>query len=89
MKLWTLEVLNPNSADWEASTHKGAIIVRAETEKAARYQASLKYFIATERVTGEQVKANPWNQSNLVSCNEYSGNRYEIEGSAGVLATET
>jgi hypothetical protein len=85
MKLWILKVLDQKSADWEASTHKGEVIVRAVSENSARNEASKEFFIATKHVKGETVKANPWSQSELVSCNEYSGCEYQVEGQSGVL----
>ena len=37
MPIWTLEPLDVGNPNWEASTYKGKVIVRAETEKKARY----------------------------------------------------
>lgn len=85
MNLWILKVLDSASANWEASTYKGEVIVRASDEISARREASNCFAIATDRNLGEIVKASPWPQAQLVSCEQYSGNEYPIQGEVGVL----
>lgn len=87
MKLWVLNVIDPNAPDWAASTYKGEVIVRAFDEKAARREATNRFFKATSKQSvGEEIKANPWSQQHLVSCEQYSGNEYLTEGENGVLS---
>ncbi len=88
MKIWKLSVLNEESNDWNASTYKGEVFVRAESEHDARMQATLAFAIATERKLGETTAVNPWSQGSLVSCEHVEDERYEVKGNAGVLSPE-
>ena len=47
MPIWTLEPLDLGNPNWEASTHKGRVIIRAENEKKARFLAAKAFGIAT------------------------------------------
>ena len=85
MNLWILKVLDPTAPDWEASTYQGDVVVRASDERTARREASNRFAIATNRNLGEPVKASPWPQAQLVSCEEYSGNECPVQGETGVL----
>ena len=85
MKLWILQVIDNKSLDWEASTYRGEVIVRAVSESSARDEATQRFVIATRRVIGAPVKTTPWSQRELVSCNEYTGHEYQVDGPSGVL----
>ena len=56
MHIWKLSVIDPISSNWEASPHKGDVIVRAESADAARNQAAITFSIATQRKLGEDIK---------------------------------
>ena len=65
--------LTPKQLDhpnWEASTNKSPTTVVASSEVNARREATLKYFKATPRRTGENVRTSPWLNSALVDCTE-------------------
>ncbi len=89
MKIWKLSVLNEESQDWNASTYKGEVFVRAESEQDARMQATLVFAIATKRKLFETTAVNPWSQGSLVSCGPVEDERYEVKGNAGVLSPES
>lgn len=88
MNIWKLSILNDESRDWNASTYKGEVFVRAESEHDARKQATLAFTIATERKLGKTTAVNPWSQGSLVSCESVEDERYEIEGNTRVLSPE-
>lgn len=77
MTVWKLTPIDLNHRDWEASTHRKEVIVRAESEKNARQLATHAFFIATKKVTpGEKVRTNPWSQPTLVSATEVDDSNY-------------
>ena len=47
MPIWTLEPLDLETPNWEASIYKGKVIVRAENERRARFLAAKAFGIAT------------------------------------------
>jgi hypothetical protein len=66
MKIFKLTPSELNENDWRSSTWKADVVVRAPSEKAARWAASLAFNIATPRLPGVPVSINPWRQEKLV-----------------------
>ena len=58
MSIWKLFIANPDSPNWEASTHKGDVIVRAENERQARLVTNQAFTIATKITLGESIKSS-------------------------------
>lgn len=85
MKLWRLEPVKPLSRNWKASTYKGEVIVRAESELEARQIASSAYCIATKVVPGEKVRINPWHYAVDTVCIEYDGHDYDESGKTEIV----
>ncbi len=72
--------------DWEASTYKGTVIVRAPSEKAARWAASLAFNIATQRKhIGERTRINPWRQVDLVEAKTVRDVTWSGQGGIEIL----
>ena len=89
MHIWKLSVIDPSSPNWEASTHKGDVIVRAESADAARNQAAIALSIATQRKLGEDIKYCPWRSDTESSCELLEQSQYVEEGVAEVLSPAT
>ncbi len=85
MNIWKLSIANPDSPNWEASTYKGEVIVRAEDERQARMVTAQAFSIATERIPGESTKYPPWNSSEDTICEIMENSEYTPEGEACVL----
>lgn len=85
MDIWKLTVLDNDSHDWDLSTYKGDLIVRAETEHKARMQATKELGIAAKAKPGHPTRNNPWSQKNVVGCERYSGFEFPKEGDPSVL----
>lgn len=85
MNIWKLNPQNIEDTSWEASTHRSIVIVRAETEKAARMLTANKFAIATSPKLGEQVRTSPWRQQSLVSAVCINDSEYSKDGEARVL----
>lgn len=85
METWKLTVLDNDSHDWDLSTYKGDLIVRAETEHQARMQATNELGIAAQAKPGKPTRINPWSQKDVVGCDRYSGSEFSKEGAPSVL----
>lgn len=88
MKIWKLSIADANSENWSASTFKGNVIVRAETETQARQEAKNQFAIATETVTGQDIRISPWLQQSDTNCSIYETTKYPLEGLQEILETE-
>lgn len=86
MPLWKLEPIDPTDRNWEASTYKRDVIVRAENSGAARLLAAKAYGIATKQVFGEEVKIVPWGYSGLVRTTQMQAtDDYAEDGAQGIV----
>ena len=64
MQIYGLSPVSVDALEWNASTYKGTVLVRAETEDDARQLACDRYWIAT-RTAG---LAPPWARADLVQA---------------------
>jgi hypothetical protein len=85
MQLWKLSVVQPDSDDWRASTYKGKAIIRAPDKSSARRLAGIAFSIASKRIIGQPTPVDPWIQKDLVSCEPFESNEYDIDGSEAIL----
>ncbi len=83
--IWRLKALRLSSPHWEASTYRGDVIVRAETEANARRLATQAFWIATDK-TSLEVPANPWSHSWLVAAEVLEGPQYDPDGDEEILS---
>ncbi|MCH8079618.1 MAG: hypothetical protein IIA06_07560 [Proteobacteria bacterium] len=88
MNIWKLSVTNPDSQNWEASTHKGDVIVRAKDERQARMAANQAFIIATKKILGRSIKLSPWEDSEDTKCELIENGKYSTEGEPCVLEPE-
>jgi hypothetical protein len=88
MTIWKLNPIDLNHRDWEASTYRREVIVRAESEKRARQIATSAFHIATTVTPGEKIKSNPWSQTALVSAVEVKDGSYPETGKEEILGPE-
>jgi len=84
MHIWRLKALRLSSPHWEASTHQGDVIVRAETEANARRLATEAFWIATDKPSLE-VPVNPWSHSWLVAAEVLEGSQFDPDGEEEIL----
>lgn len=71
--------------DWRASTWKKPVVIRAPSESAARWAASLAFGIATEVVPGRKVAIIPWRQVDMVDCQKIDDKTWPREGDVAIL----
>jgi hypothetical protein len=85
MPLWRLQPLDLGDPNWEASAHRGLVVVRAPDEEAAREAAQHAFGVKTRFSPGAGVTAPPWKRASLVSAERIRDQRYHEEGPAEVL----
>jgi hypothetical protein len=81
-KLTPIDLLDPN---WEASSHRGAVVVRAPDEAAARTAAGRAFDVATRFPPRGGAKFPPWHSPALVSAELIDDARYEATGPTEIL----
>ena len=85
MPLWRLTPIDPTDPNWEASSHRGPAVVRADDEDEARHVAQEAFGVKTRFVPGKGVLAPPWLRPNLVRVEEIEDERFDPEGPTEVL----
>ena len=85
MPLWKLQPLDFSDPSWEASPHRGLVIVRAPDEEEARDVAQRAFGVKTRFSPGEGVKAPPWKRAALVAAERVPDERYEEDGPTEIL----
>lgn len=74
------------SPDWDLSTYRSEVIVRAKDELEAREVVILNFSVAAKRKPGALTRRNPWQNVALVSCEMIQDPMYQDIGSATVLS---
>ncbi len=82
MEIWRLKPIVLNSISWQASTYCGEVIVRAEGESQARQFATREFGIATKVKLAQSIRANPWKDPKIVSCELFDNPDYDRNGPA-------
>ncbi len=85
MPLWKLMPVDPSDPNWEASSHRGRVIVRAPDEESARIAAAEAFDVATRFKPGRGVLAPPWKRPALVRVELIEDERYDPQGPTEVL----
>ncbi len=70
MPLWKLEPIDLTDRNWEASTYRDEVIIRAENLQRAELFAARAYGIATKQKFAETVKLVPWVHSGFVRATQ-------------------
>jgi len=84
MPIYKLEPIDLSDRDWEASTHKGPVLVRARDQKRAISLAKISFGIAAARKPPQENLANPWRR-HMVYCTEILESEYPVEGEEDIL----
>ena len=85
MPLWELTPVNLLDPDWEASSHRGRVVVRAPREAVARDEAEKAFGVKTRFEPGSGVKAPPWKRPSLVTAKIVQDDRYEETGPTEIV----
>jgi osmotically-inducible protein OsmY len=84
MALWRLSPVDLSDPNWEASSHRGAAIVRAPDEKTAREVAQSAFGVQTRFRRHLRLIA-PWTRAELVQADHIEDPRYDPDGPSSVL----
>ncbi len=82
--IWRLKALRLSSPHWEASTYRGDVIVRAESEANARRLPAKAFGIGARNGLGREV-ANPWYRPWLVAAEVLEGSQFDPGGEEEIL----
>jgi hypothetical protein len=86
MPIWKLTPRVLNSPDWELSTYRSEVIVRARDEAEARELATVEFAIAAEGNPTQPTRLNPWTNDVLVFCETIHNSKHPDAGPAAVLS---
>jgi hypothetical protein len=85
MAIWTLVPIDLNDPNWEASSHRGTVIVRVRNETEARALAARTFDVKTGFRPGQGVRFPPWTRATVVRAEHADDPRFEAEGPAAIL----
>ena len=63
MPIWSLIPVDLDDPDWEASSHRGQVIVRAANERQARTVAAEAFDVKTGFRPGQGMRFPPWTRA--------------------------
>lgn len=86
--VWRLAPVDLSSENWNASTHKGEMIVRAPTERRAREMATAACAIAHGRLPSGRTALNPWNRMKGETACERLANHEAEAGPEAILSPD-
>lgn len=88
MPIYKLTPIDLDHPDWQASTHKAPVIIRAKDTILAREAANMAFAIAVVHRPGENTICMPWNQSSHATCEQLTEHEFDEEGPDQVLEPE-
>jgi hypothetical protein len=85
MPIWRLTPIDLEDPNWEASSHRGLVVVRAPSEASAREAAEGAFGVPTRFPPGKGMRIPPWMRSELVHAEIIDSPIYSAEGTTEVL----
>jgi hypothetical protein len=85
MPIWRLEPCDLNDPNWEASSHRGPVLVRASSEGSAREAAEKAFGVKTRFVPGKGTHVPPWRRPEFVDAQIIDNALYTEEGPDEIL----
>lgn len=85
MPVWKLTPIDLDDPNWEASSHRGLVIVRAPNEASARKAAEEAFGVPTRFRPTKGMRVPPWMRSELVRAEIVDNPIYSAEGPTEVL----
>jgi hypothetical protein len=85
MFIWRLTPISTDDPMWQASSHRGPVIVRAPDEVSARAVAQRRFGVPTRFPPGTGVAGAPWKRANLVATELVERSNHDTAGPAEVL----
>ena len=86
LPVWRLVPIDLEARNWEASSHRGLVIVRAPSEASAREAAEEAFGIPTRFFPpGKGLRVPPWLRSEIVRAEIIDNPVYPVEDPTEVL----
>jgi hypothetical protein len=85
MPIWKLIPIDLDDPNWEASSHRELVIVRAPSEASARKAAEEDFGVPTRFPPGKGMRVPPWMRAELVRAEIIDSTTYPAEGPTEVL----
>jgi hypothetical protein len=85
MPLWVLTPVDLADPNWEASSYRGPVMVRAPNAQKARAVAARTFDVKTGFKPGQGLRFPPWRRAALVTVARVHDPRFEPEGATEVL----
>jgi hypothetical protein len=85
MPVWRLIPIDLDDPNWEASSHRGVVVVRAPSEASAREAAEAAFGARTRFAPGKGMRRPPWMRSELVRAEIIDTPLYPADGPTEVL----
>jgi len=85
MPVWRLIPIDLEDPNWEASSHRGLVVVRASSEASARETAEAAFGVPTRFRPGKGMRVPPWMRSELVRAEIIDIALYPADGPTEVL----
>jgi hypothetical protein len=85
MPVWRLIPIDLDDRNWEASSHRGLVIVRAPSETSAREAAEKAFGIPTRFPPVKGLRVPPWLRSEIVRAEIIDNPVYPVEGATEIL----
>jgi hypothetical protein len=85
MPIWRLTPIDAEDPNWESSSHRGLVVVRAPNEGSAREVAEKAFGVPTRFPPGKGMRVPPWMRSELVRAEIIDSPIYPAEGPTEVL----
>lgn len=86
MPIWRLTPLVSDCPDWNLSTYRGEVIVRAKDEEEARDLATNQFAVAATGSANQDTLLNPWENEELVVCEPIQAHDYQDSGPSEILS---
>lgn len=83
--IWRLTPVDLDDPSWEASSHRGYAIIRAENEDVAREIAQQAFGVKTGFRSHHGIIAPPWKRAGLVRVEHVRDPRFEEDGPGELL----
>lgn len=85
MAIFSLIPVDLNDPNWEASSHRGRVIVRAANEQQARAVAAEAFDVKTGFRPGQGMRFPPWTRASVVRAQRIDDPCFDGKGPAEVL----
>jgi hypothetical protein len=85
MFIWKLTPVSTEDPMWQASSHRGPLVVRAPDEESARAVAQRRFGVPTRFPVGTGLAGAPWKRPNLAVAEIVEPSRHDRNGPLEVL----